>query len=579
MAVKKIELENFKGRTASYELGRANTISGRNGAGKSSIRDALAFVFCGTDSVGTRNPTHLISKDSDGMKVSVVTGKATITRSLSRKGNGTIKVEQNGVASTYNQSQFENMVGRVDTFLSAMIPGYLFDLTEAKRQEVLADVLPKVDRLAILVELLGFEPSPEEKLKYGFNRRPDLVAAGIATDRRGAEAALNQKRGRIAQLSELTKPEEPALVDVSSELSAMAHLKAQWSEHEAHLKDSSARKLRRMQVIQENSFRDQRRKEIAQQLEELKLKPKSEYEPISLEDLRAQIKPLPSQPVMAAELDSDHCSTCGQAVSLKSRSAVRLRNEEINTSWKKECEQTEEHNKGIQSQIKAANDKNEAAKKAYLETVEHNRRVESIRKSLEIELAGLTDQEVPEEILSREAPESVYSASAHMALVEKQETYKKAMAIYESRMEDWKSMEQQVKNLSEEVSSIQGTVDRFKAIEVALKSLPEVETKRQIGVFNTEQIIFDGNDCFVNGTPRKMLSTGERAKTDVYFCREIMLRMPKPHGLVFHDDADLVSACNWEVITGGKAWDSSKFQDFIVYVSEEDLKVEIKEAL
>ena len=160
MAVKRIELENFKGKNVSFTIGKQNIISGRNGAGKSSIKDALAFAFCGTDSFGTRNPTHLISKDMDSTRVTVLTDKALLTRTLTRKGNGIIKVEINGISSTYNQGQLEASVGKVDTFLSAMIPGYLFDLSEAKRQEVLADVLPKVDRLALLTEMLGFELTP-----------------------------------------------------------------------------------------------------------------------------------------------------------------------------------------------------------------------------------------------------------------------------------------------------------------------------------------------------------------------------------------------------------------------------------
>ena len=576
MAVKRIELENFKGKNVSFTIGKQNIISGRNGAGKSSIKDALAFAFCGTDSFGTRNPTHLISKDMDSTRVTVLTDKALLTRTLTRKGNGIIKVEINGISSTYNQGQLEASVGKVDTFLSAMIPGYLFELSEAKRQEVLADVLPKEDRLALLTEMLGFELTPEEKLKYGFHRRPDLVATTVAQDRRSAEATINQKRGRIAQLSELEKPQEPEAVDLSSELSAMVHLKAQWVEYEKFIKDSSARKLKRMQVAQENSFREQRRKEIAEKMEGLKLKPKTEYAPKDVSLLQNMILPIPGMPVLPSEVSSDHCPTCGQAVSLKTKEAVKVRNASVLKAWEEEKERVLATNEKIRDEIRELHQKNEEMKNTYLETIEHNRKVEAMRKSLEIELAGLIDQDLPEEISEQEAPASVYSASAHMALVEKQETYKKALAIYDVRLSDWQTSAKQIELLNKEVEELDKVFERLRSIEKALKELPEVETRKQIGIFNTDKIVFDGNDVFVDGTPRNMLSTGERAKVDIYFCREVGLRMPKPHGLVFIDDADLISEGNWANIVE-KSWDASKFQDFLIYVSEDDLKLEIKE--
>jgi DNA repair exonuclease SbcCD ATPase subunit len=568
MAIKSISFENLRGQTRTVKVKAVNLVYGRNGSGKSTLREALTFVFCGCDSVGTRNPTHLISKDKDNMSISVETDKAVISRTLTRKGSSTLRVDRNGAGSTYTQSKFEELVGKPDTFMSALIPGYFFELDQKLKHAVLEDVLPAVDKVTILEELTGLKLSAEEKLKYGFNRRADLVAAGIAQDRRYYEAAVNQKQGRIAQLSELTSLSEPALADKSSELTAIALTQELWAAYERDTKLVNDRKESHERAKAYNAYMEKRKAECEEKLASMVKVPRPEYSPVDISDLQAAIQPMPAKPALLSDVDSEHCPTCGQVVSPKYKNHIKVHNQKALEDWEKVCADVDKSNALLRNEIMRINQENEESKKAYLSAVEENRKVEAASMALHRELSGIAMQVVPDLLPVVPVPEVAYDKTQHLALLKHQDEYKSAWAVYEHKKKEFDTAKAVIDTLNSEIASAMEEVERFKKLEEALKKLPEIETKKQIGVFNTDKLIFDGSSVTFDGTPLKMLSTGERAKVHLYFARKVMSLMKSPHNIIFIDDADVIDEAD---LTGSKPLPSE--QIFKVYVTNQDMEI------
>lgn len=573
MAIKSITFENFKNRLSGhYVFGAKNIIKGRNGTGKSAIKDLLAFGFCGTDSVGTRNPTHLISKSQDATKVIIETDRAKIVRTLSQKGNGTIKVESNGVSTTYTQTQLEQLVGNTDTFLSALVPGYFFDLTSAKRQQVLADIMPKVDRIALITKLSGETLNPEELLKYGINRRPDLVAASIGQDRRGMDSVIDQKTGRILQLRELVEPTLPTVEDVSALLEASNNNASLWSSYEHDMKAYNNVYASNDRISKENEYKAKRKLEIAAQIAAIEI-----TKPEKPNDVVPELSLLAEPGMSFRELgNAENCATCGQAVSPRYREQIAENNAKAKAKLDLELKEIQEKNATARENYSVAYADKQLSDKAYLAALDNNRKLEARKKSLEIELASQVEQSLavlPELPI---APEQVFSKEDHLVLFEKQNTYQKEMGVYESKKKDFDTCAMQIAILETELALVAAARDRLVRIEAGLKLLPEAETAQQIGRFNTATMMFDGDIVRVMGTPHNMLSTGEQLRLFWLFCREITDLMPKKHNMIFVDNFELMTHHGEQLEFTTKTYDDSKYQEFYSSCDECDFDIEVK---
>ena len=577
MALKQIGFKDFKGASASHELGQRNILRGFSGSGKSRIKDAIAFLFCGTDSFGARNPTHLISTGQESMSVSITTDKSIITRTLTRKGNGTIKVKINDVDTTYTQTQFESMIGTPDVFLSAMIPGYLFGLTQAKRMEVLTEVLPKLERLPLVQELLGFELTNQEQVKYGITRRPDLVASSIAIDRRSYETAIAEKRGRIQQLKEMKEPLKPTLRDRSGELVEIDSRKEAWDKFQRLTKDSIDRDAVISRIKQENAYRDQRKQKLQEELSAIKLMEAEKPSDEKVRSIEKELKDLPPEPAFMNEVMDDTCSTCGQTVSPRHREKVRETNEKAKVAHLDLVGSVTAHNNEVRVRLKKANEDFKAVEKAYLANEQENEKKRKRAYAINLEIGGIVNQEIPEAI---EAPTSMgilpFNPEERKAVYDYMQTYNKEWGAYESQLKTYNESEKTIKEIEKNIQENEGILERLKKMEEVFKTLPEVETKRSIGSFNTKALLFDGENVIVKGMPLRMLSSGEKMAVHLYFAYEIGRRMKRPHRLIFLDNADLMSKEAWVNLLLPE-YDIRQFQYFLAHVVEnQDFSITIE---
>ncbi|BCB04768.1 AAA family ATPase [Bacillus sp. KH172YL63] len=161
IAFKTLALENFKNhKSLSVKFGEVTNIQGRNGAGKSSIGDAISWVLFGTDISGSKlDPRPIDSEEGTESKVELlvcISGKDVLFGRTQKKTAKYFLNEVPKKATEFNEyleSQFDK-----NRFLSLLNPAFFFTqhwqdqraqllqyVSEPLNKEVLA-TLSKVDR-------------------------------------------------------------------------------------------------------------------------------------------------------------------------------------------------------------------------------------------------------------------------------------------------------------------------------------------------------------------------------------------------------------------------------------------------
>lgn len=572
MALKTITMEDFLGKKVTHSFYTKNRVVGANGAGKTSIKEAICFLFNGTDSTGTRNPQHLISKDKDTCKVTVVTDKAEISRTLTRKGNGTLKLLRNGVSQTLSQEEMETMVASTDLFLSVFIPGYFLRLKTEKQHKIISEISPKIDRVELIEKLSGLSISKEERIRYNFDRRADLVANAIAADRRDMERQSAMKSGEIKQLQALQplpKPECPENID--AEISNLESLKRAWELYETDLRAHNNLAARYDRVKLENEMKESKRKQVKEAIAAVSFLtvPELPNTVDEVQKLRLTKKPLPERPAVSQVVEADNCPTCGQTVGVKHRDRVRERNEQLISEYNKAVEEVKAFNKEIEAketEMMAEFDKKVAERN---EIIAKNNKLSVALRSNELELAGLVDQDLPEVTPKPSAPPDVFDGALYDSLQRKKRDYESQVSKYNFVQDQIRDAAFKVESISKEIAAVESSSTRLKQIEDAVKQVPQEELKLQMKAFEMETVKIDvGEKIQVtkDGIPYEYLSTGQAAKADLELCRKINSLMKRPISMVFLDNADLVDQLDW-----------GDTQMFAAYVDKSVEAVEIQE--
>lgn len=186
MKVQKIRISNILGlETLEFAPGRVTVISGRNGAGKSSVLEALKYALTGgTDATIKR-------KGTEKGEVVIELDEATVTRPTDKAAEITVA----GVGP----------IRRVAEFLRSRIDSLSFNPV----QFLLA---PKDKRTEWFLEMVPVEVGDDELRAAGVETLPpparnglDRIAAAtklVYDARTGVNRALKEKRAAVAQLAE-----------------------------------------------------------------------------------------------------------------------------------------------------------------------------------------------------------------------------------------------------------------------------------------------------------------------------------------------------------------------------------------
>ena len=572
MAMKSLTIENFLGKTTLHHFFQKNKIKGPNGSGKTTIKQAICFLFSGTDSAGSRNPQHLISNDQEAAKVSLQTDKAIITRTLTKKGNSTLKVTARDVTNSYSQTEFESMTSSSDLFLSAFIPGYFLSLAIEKQHKIINEISPKIDRHKVIEDLAKTVLTAEEKLRYAFTRKSDVVVMALSKDRLDYDRQAATKEGEIKQLDAIKAFSKPALPIGLERIPYLINLQKQWENYTAKSNSYSAQFSRQERIRGENVIRANRRSDLQGQLNAIVL-----AEPIvvtsrteELETVRRSKHAEPNRPSVGNIIEADHCPTCGQTVGVKHRESVKTKNNEIMSCYERELSEVKDFNAGVELQLTALRDSMALDQKVANQVIEQNNRYKTQQQSLRIEIASLVDQELSDVNAEKpNPPEELFNQSELLELQKLQRAYDGEIHRYDFVNEQVQSSSTKIAALKNGIESLAAVKARISLLEDTMKIVPQTELQIQMQAFQMDTVmiaISDTIDVSKDGIMYEYLSTGQAAKADLEISRKINSLMTRPVGAVFLDNADLVDVLDW-----------GSTQMFAAYVDQTLDHVEIEE--
>ncbi|PIC05515.1 hypothetical protein CS060_04365 [Anoxybacillus flavithermus] len=301
---KKMSLANFKNHaTLEIEFGDITNIQGRNGAGKSSIGDAITWLLYGTDIMGNKLEPKPIGEDDAETKVELLLQVDDKQILLGRSQKKTAKYYINEVPE--KATKFNELVVSLfdkDLFLSLFNPIFFFTqhwqeqrkqllqyVSEPLNKEVLA-AMSKIRANELETQLKKHSLDDIEKIHRERYRKRDTEYVRASERVRTLTEQLEKFRENISDISAL-----------QAELKSLQEKRFKMDEHllpqrEIQLKRAGLEKD--IQVVKQNILRQ---KEIAAQIQ--------------------------------AETIQENCHTCGQPLNdeaiekVKANKTARLKKE------------------------------------------------------------------------------------------------------------------------------------------------------------------------------------------------------------------------------------------------------------
>lgn len=553
--IKQLGLVNFRGRTVTYDFGPgANSIRGKNESGKSSIKEALSFVWDGTDAAGNKNPDHLITQGEDVMEVVAVTEFISIARKKRRGATSTIKITRHGfppVAMT--QTELGAMLKiSPNAFKSCWIAGFFMSLDNEAKLAVLAE-LAQLDRKSLLMNQLpaGFVLTSKVKLV-----NPRVDADAVAGERRQLQNMKSSDEGGLAQvdaqLKQLTGHEEVDVESYSSRLNEIhAALEsfdlyqknlAQYQANQARFDEMQKRKaslLQEMKGLTVESLPGDHEEKIQTSLKS------AESAKAKHAGLAVTYKSAPHAPKKPGSWKAgDTCTACGQGVGDAHLAHMAKQYEDILLEFNRTAREVETHNSSVKDEMDRlqkigteyvnAHNALKAQQDAHLrQKAAVSARLEAISK----ELAAI-DAQKPPQAPQRPAGEDAALRKEHLDI---------STQVNVARRVETQSagLKEQRRLLLDQVAVRQKQINDYTHLEKALRELPTLETKTMLAGLHVEGVhvdLVEGKiDVSVGSIPYASLSSGRSMKTDIEFCKSLRraagTRAPK---WLYVDNTDLM---------------------------------------
>lgn len=587
--VKNVFVKDFRGFSeASFNLPAIAHILGRNEAGKTTIGHAIAFAFTGRDLFGNRLPTHLISTGSDSLVVQVETSKAVIKRTLTAKKSSTIRLTIGEVGHTLTQDQLEQKLKcSSELFLSVFNPGFFWSLPEAKKLEVLGEILPPFNTLGFLESYTGFTVSQEDIDSFGLlTRRPDTAATAIAGVRNNITRQINMIEGQIREISSrnmnVEMPQQPPEVSI---LPVVDSIKKSWTAYRQNYALYKSSLASAESVARRNSEIKERRLAVEEELK--KVRPDDSFDlrlygidhrlrtiSSEMQAIRHGMESTGTNVTLIKEVNSDVCPTCGQVVGLKHRERVKEENNNRLLEFERERKLVEERNASRAKELSALENQRKECEDERAKIMSYANSVHRRTAELEGELAALKDLSVPSVPAEPEPPsENEFDPKEEQRIRSVVEHFGRKLVEFEYAQKEALAADQKVVSLLKEKEPLSARRDYLAKLEEALKELPSAKRQQQAEDLRMEGYVLEADDSGVSlkradGMPHQLLSTGALVKANLAFSLKLNSMMKPPINMMFVDNAELCD--DIRIPENG-------LQVMMTYVSKEHKAIEIRD--
>lgn len=554
MFIKSLQLKSFKSfDDAVFNFTQKNILSGKNGAGKSAIKDAIIFALYNRTPDGSAQKTDTFIKR--GAPVAEVSLELESGHKVSRK--------RSEKASTLNyidfsQSEEDARVAQRDLegtaiplferFVNVFIPGYFMQTDEKEQRSFIMSLTKPIDRKALFLKAGG-----DEKLclKYEIDCEDWNEAFTVAKRTRLELKKTKDESGAKIDYIEEQIAKFPNKDEAYADLEHKLHETREAIKSKKMWMDYHAKADTVGPILAKN---DALRLEL-NELDKVEMVIPEEPSREILNRLSSAINMLP-----AVQIPVGTCPTCRQMVQQEHRDFIaKLNNENQKKRAALEKEYAEEevkYNAGANAR----------------ETVLKEARALNSKK--EIVKAGIVDV----------APLSIPSTDEPKETIEKlteEEHSTSALMEYKRSLDDMKRKLMNARTEHDEVDSLAKlfSPSGLPSIEAAEKKKPIEEAIKKF--FPTAEIILmrllkngmeykDTFDIEISGKPYSRLSSGEQKKLD-FALSLVFDDFLKEVGMVFVDDADLVDASGLEAMQENAK--EKGIQLFFSHVTEGELSI------
>lgn len=551
-----IHTRNFRGvaeRTISFGQIGQYLIKGPNEIGKSTVKEALAFVFYGVDSHGTKNPDHLIRIGEQQTEVAVRTSKATFVRTKKRGAVSVIKLNQTGMPEIKpTQTDLTKLMGmEYDLFASCFITGYFMSLSEAKRREVISQAF-RLDRAQLLRELTGGIPINPKLVKL---ENPRIDAQAVARERQALQNVQASEEGALGQV-QAQLSDQPTEVDEATYEGELKKLKA-----EVQLIDFYENDLRKFQFA-DRTYKerdaDNKRREAERQRVELELQSlgdcptfdeeeaKKRYSELMQQAEAIQLLAPPASPHFHEVGGEASCTRCGRPITENLRASLEVEKAAAINTYNEEARKVADENNNRTAKQKAIRDQAAVvaanASKVKTSITDWKAKHSALQTRLDVlkplENPAPSSPEMPECMKIPQGAES--SKQKHDRLQAELQAYR----MVKTRADGAREKREQ---LTQSIAKRARQIEELSKLEGALKDLPAVEVKRTLEQLQLPRAIvsFEESELRVTderGIPYASLSDGRKMKLDLEWCKRFRGMVKNPPPFLFIDNADLVDS-------------------------------------